>query len=171
MKLQEVVRFSILLSFLLIGLSCALSAPSGLSEFENDEAEDDPTRLPHDSHPLSYDITLWTAMNLVTSGARDFSGLTKIVLKIDENTNEIVLHNRNLKVEESDVKLTLNSDNIPVTFRFDQQYDFMIITSTEELVKDSEYELEIKYTSELDLGMAGFYRSSYRIENGTYEMR
>lgn len=130
-----------------------------------DADEVDPSRLPRSSHPISYDITLLTDMDFVTTGERAFGGEVKIVIKIDENTNEIVLHNRNLRVKESDVTLMLESQSIPLTISY-SDYNFMVIHTEDPLTKDSELTLEIKYTGELDREMAGFYRSSYRIEGG-----
>lgn len=148
------------------GVSCFLlivliSLIEGAPTPDADDA--DPSRLPRSSHPVSYDITLLTDMDFVTTGERAFGGEVKIVIKVDENTNEIVLHNRNLRVEANDVTLMLETRSIPLTIS-NSDYNFMIIHTLEELTKDSELTLEIKYTGELDHEMAGFYRSSYRIE-------
>lgn len=153
MKLHGVSCFLLVVFFALI---------EGAPTPDADDA--DPSRLPRSSHPVSYDITLLTNMDFVTTGERAFGGEVKIVIKIDENTNEIVLHNRNLRVEENDVTLMLDARSIPLTISYSSDYNFMIIHTEEELTKDSELTLEIKYTGELDREMAGFYRSSYRIE-------
>jgi hypothetical protein len=154
----------------LIGLSCAviisivIAAPTPP---ENDESDDDPSRLPKTSFPHHYDITLWMEKDFVMSGARKFDGLVKIDLEISENTNEIVLHSRGIKVEESASKLVRDEDDVEVEIEEWKmgEYDLLTIKTKDLLTVGEKFRLEIQYSTNLQLGTAGFYRSSYRVGN------
>lgn len=157
----------------LIGLFCLFfiissrSAPVVVGP-ENDD--DDPSRLPHTTHPTHYEIHLWTPMDYVTSGDTSFRGLVKISIEVDEdNVNEIVMHSKEILVDETGIKLTRGVDEITVTFEHGDN-DLITFTTIEVLNKGDKLTLEIPYTAELQRNMVGFYQSSYRAKD-TNEIR
>lgn len=119
-------------------------------------------RLPNTTHPESYDISLSTRID---KDMFDFFGHVRIAVVVDETTNEIVLHTRQLVV--SDVRLVRFSGNVPIPVAlqphtYDVVPEFLKIrTVSQNLMAGDRLSLEITYNGTLRNDMLGFYRSSY----------
>jgi aminopeptidase N len=129
--------------------------------------EDDSSRLPKTSIPLSYDITLWTNVH---SGAREFNGKVSIIIDVLEETDKITLHNHGLVVQSENVKLVAynseeDGDEFTIETSEDTSKDFFHITTASK-IEIGRYRIEISYKGQLGLDMNGFYRSSYRTSEG-----
>jgi hypothetical protein len=133
---------------------------------ESDESDDDPSRLPKTSFPIHYDITLWTAKDFVMSGELNFDGNVKIQLEISKDTNEIVLHNKNIDIKGKEAKMWRDDVEFEIeTIETTGLYDFMTIRTKNQMKVGEKFTLELPYSADLQLGMSGFYRSSYRVGN------
>lgn len=123
-------------------------------------------RLPNNTVPISYDITLTTDVHI---GKPEFIGKVVIVVKALENTHEITMHHRQTLIES--VKLSTATETpveiIDVTFASKDDTEFLVISSpTTQLDEGSEYIVEIIYNGLLRDDNMGFYRSSYKNAEG-----
>ena len=118
-------------------------------------------RLPNHIRPLSYDVYIHP--NLTTF---KFSGKVKILLQCVQPTKNVILHLRDLRVE--DVKMVDSKQNsLKIARRMEhkknQQY---LIAVEEELGKVETYELYLEFKGALSNNMEGFYKSSYKTKDG-----
>lgn len=87
-------------------------------------------------------------------------------MNVVENTPNITLHAKHLNISTDDLAIhQLDGDNrrqVSVNrTESNEEFDFFVIHTSEELEKGSQYELFIPFKSELSKGLLGFYRSSY----------
>lgn len=123
-------------------------------------------RLPTNVIPSNYVIEIepfFTGTNEFT-----FSGRATITLRSLTTTNEIVLHQNQLTINEPLTTLTLASNAGSLTVISGTNWNnithlYTLYTSTP-LVPNIEYRLTFVYTGILSDDMRGFYRSSY-VEN------
>lgn len=118
-------------------------------------------RLPNQTRPSHYDITLTTHVH--DGGREDFSGVVKITIKPLETTKVITLHQRQITIES--IKLWYSDletyENI-TDFTDGGDREFLIIPTENDLVTSEEYIVEIAYSGKLRDDNMGFYRSSYK---------
>lgn len=120
-------------------------------------------RLPNNTKPETYDVTLATSIH---KGQFNFTGTVIIVIRVlENNTNVITLQTRQLMIDSVDLfndgKTFINS-----VFKKDEITEFLHIKSAETLKTNVQYHLKIKYNGELRDDWAGFYRASYVNANG-----
>lgn len=121
-------------------------------------------RLPNQTKPLHYDITLTTHIH--DEGREDFShfsGVVKITIKPEETTKVITLHKRQITIES--VKVWDNEEETfedVLDFTEDDDREFLIIPTENDLVITEQYIVEIAYVGQLRDDNMGFYRSSYK---------
>lgn len=123
-------------------------------------------RLPTNTIPESYDITLTTNIH---NGVKEFEGIVKIVLQTSEldQNNNITLHQRNLTIGE--ITLSKLSDGSVITTTekdYDPVTEKLAIHTQNFLEKNTRYILTIKYNGVLRADEHGFYESWYKNENG-----
>ncbi|KAG5680752.1 hypothetical protein PVAND_010239 [Polypedilum vanderplanki] len=129
-------------------------------------ADDDTDyRLPKLVVPLTYDLTLNTDIH--NDGHRSYDGIVKIEVNVVENTNRIVLHSRELNINNAIIKDSDGQSIGVVNFEFDTTRDFLFLTFSNELQANSNYTIEIVFNGQLKTGTAGFYRSQYQLANET----
>lgn len=134
-----------------------------ISEF-NIHAEKYNYRLPNNTKPEYYDITLITSID---RGEFDFSGTVKISIRILEDSSSITLHARQLTL--TSIRLT---DLMGVEIRlrphiYDIVREFITITTDDvKLLVNQNYILTIAYIGVLREDTHGFYRSFYISEQG-----
>lgn len=124
-------------------------------------------RLPTNVMPSNYVIEIepyFTGTNEFT-----FSGRAAITLRSQTTTNEIVLHQNDLTIDELLTTLTLAANTASQTIITGTSWDnvthlYTLHTATT-LVPNVDYRLTFVYTGILSSDMRGFYRSSY-VENG-----
>lgn len=119
-------------------------------------------RLPNNTKPINYDITLITNID---KNEFNFSGVAVISLQVLETSANITLHARQLTIKSvklttlSGIMIRLNPSTYDVTTEF-------LTIPTQNLYKDMNYVLTIEYSGELRTDQFGFYRSSYVNSNG-----
>jgi Peptidase M1 N-terminal domain len=128
---ESTVRAMIALKlFVFLEVLGALWAIPIATQFNVSDEVDLTWRLPKAVYPISYRIELETRVH--DHGDREFSGMEMIALDIREATNRIVLHSKELVIE--DVVLISGESIIDeIAFFEDETRDFLIIESLEEL--------------------------------------
>lgn len=126
-------------------------------------------RLPNNSIPLNYDLTITTNVH---KKDMNFNGIVLIDVKILENTPAITLHYNSLNI--TNVKISKISDINSGTETPQQNYDdlrnfFTLTRENNETLfeKDSNWQLNIEYTGKLRTDNRGFYLSSYTDKDNT----
>lgn len=120
-------------------------------------------RLPTNTKPQRYDITLITNID---RDEFDFTGIVKINLRVEENSNVITLNARQLTVNtvnlvtENGLTVKLNSVN------FNPTTEILSISTQPILNKGSNYVLTIEYSGKLQTETDGFHRKSFVSANG-----
>lgn len=134
-----------------------------IKQFEIIRADENITyRLPEHTKPIAYDISLITWIN---NADFRFSGLVKIEIEIVNETNEIILHHRQLDILS--VNLYNQQNEINIVYDYDNVTEFLRVTAlVEPLQSPFIYTLEISYTGVLRTDNKGFYRSSYQNSDG-----
>jgi hypothetical protein len=129
-------------------------------------------RLPTNVKPIHYKITLNPLIE--DTDPRNFAGEVKIRVKIIEETDSITLHYNDLSVNTINVNSVNSETHIPVYHEYDNVTHFCIIKIDKDGNEDEEgifktneeYIIAINYTGHHRDDMYGFYRSSYKDENG-----
>lgn len=122
-------------------------------------------RLPNDTIPESYDITLTTNVH---NNVDDFTGEAIIKIKVLKKTSSITLHHRKLTI--TSVNLIAQGTGSKVNEddgTYDDVTEFLTIKCKRELTVDESLFLTITYTGKLRDDMGGFYKSSYVDSSGT----
>lgn len=122
-------------------------------------------RLPNDTIPETYDITLTTQID---NADFIFYGNVRIGILTRESTQRITLHHRLLTIII--IRLWTTTDpqqQIGVNpFSYDAELEFLEIPVVTNLTAGTRYLLDIDYMGTLREDNYGFYRSSYRNDNG-----
>lgn len=131
-------------------------------EFVTDETR---YRLPNDTVPLTYDISLITRID---QAQFDFFGTVKINIFVVNTTRQVTVHTRQLTIN----RVQLFDDNNRLVellpFYYNVVTEFLTIpTRNVDLVQGRRYHLEIDYAGVLRTDNGGFYRSSYTNAQGT----
>ncbi|XP_054725819.1 aminopeptidase N-like [Anastrepha obliqua] len=136
--------------------------PVALSETDTDLNY----RLPNATEPLHYDVELTTNVH---NGTKKFTGTVKILLEVIDNTNTIVLHERQL----SEIKATISNANgtggvqEQLSTSYEEAREFLSLTPTNQSLtfsKGTFWVLTITYAGELRVDNLGFYLSTYTDE-------
>ena len=121
-------------------------------------------RLPNDTYPLHYDVSLKTEIHL---GDFSFTGIVDIIFECITQTNLITIQERQLtiiKVDLFDVNDVVIEEDILFTEEADRE--FLLIPTRQFLTVGTQYKLKIYYSGILRQDEAGFYRSSYQNAQG-----
>lgn len=125
--------------------------------------------LPKSLRPIHYKLELQPFLS-PSDGNFSFSGSVQIRMQCETETKSITLHIKNLTIYESTVKVKHAKDGSQVEiegFSYDTVRQFFIINLKTALTPGNQYNVSIQYLGLLNDDMAGFYRSSYKDENGT----
>ncbi|XP_071824973.1 aminopeptidase N-like isoform X3 [Apostichopus japonicus] len=118
--------------------------------------------------PRSYDLTLQPCLYYECGEAMRFRfyGWVDIVIEVDEDTDQVVMHMVDIEIKSISVKKLVGDDTeLYMDWSNDTLYEFLII-HTQTLMKRTDYRVSIEYIGILQDGLAGFYRSSYKNANG-----
>lgn len=121
-------------------------------------------RLPNDTIPLDYEISLSTDIH---AGIFDFYGNVTIRLQAVNDTQSITLHYRETTVLNVDLKTSTGSliqSDVPIITRED--VEFLIIKPAKPLTAGEIYQIQITYKSKLRDYNKGFFRTSYVNSSG-----
>lgn len=132
--------------------------------------------LPGSTVPHKYDVQIWTKID---EGEFDFNGEVTITIEAIADTSTIVLHHRNLTIDEVQVFSADHLTEYDVVKSEEEDYnehlEFYTITLADHiLVPGDYYQVYIKYSGELrgvpisptDNDEAGFYRGFYLNDDG-----
>lgn len=129
-----------------------------------DDEDQDSLRLPKTSYPTSYDLSLTFSVN----GKRSYEGSVSINIVMTENTSKITLHNRGLAVLSVKLIDSQTRNELEQTYIIEDEKEFIhIVVSSRELIAGDKLSLTITFSGQLQTGLSGFYRSSYRINNSS----
>lgn len=127
--------------------------------------ESDTYRLPNNSFPDNYDLFL--NIKDFDNNILEFDGSLKLVVEILENSENLTLHSHST-LQILQLKLIANNVEIPTTLDYDRDRDFLIIKTSQTLLKGRLIRLEILYSGRiLSNTRAGIYRGSYLNQNDT----
>ena len=158
---------------IIVGFVATKSSSSGCTSYTDSDKcfFTGEIRLPKVLKPLTYEVRLHP--NLTTF---KFDGSVVIVVQALESTKRIVFHQKGLTFDKDDISIYGVSKNgspnkgksIGVhEIRFDLTDEQVIIKTDEELRKNEEYAIEVtKFKGNLNEKLEGFYKSSYKTENG-----
>ncbi|CAG9799845.1 unnamed protein product [Chironomus riparius] len=117
-------------------------------------------RLPNNTIPIDYEITLTTNIHRNLS---EFSGTVKIHVKLMENSSSITLHSRQLEIERIDIyqpgmPFPTITDAI---FEEIKSNEFLVVKLPKIYETGTEFVLAISYLGKLREDSTGFYRGDY----------
>lgn len=117
-------------------------------------------RLPNNSIPLRYDLWLKTDID---KGIFDFSGKVRILVEILISTQKITLHSNELEVDKIELLYSESHERVPdVSFEYNKQFQFLIISTPKTLQKKEKFVLNIQYHGKLNDDQLGFYHGYYK---------
>ncbi|XP_017100831.2 aminopeptidase N-like [Drosophila bipectinata] len=120
-------------------------------------------RLPTALWPRMYELKILT--RLENPEDLNFSGSVSITLEPLENTKNITLHSKNLKIDESRTTLVQLGEkakaNCINSTSLNEKHDYYILYVCEELQVGIIYQLTLWFSGELNKKLSGYYRSSY----------
>lgn len=126
--------------------------------------ENEEFRLPGTSVPVNYDLTLVTNVH---NGTRRFDGEVKISIQVTAVTQTLTLHLRDLIIDEK-IKV-LDSENIDIfdSESTEPEKHFLHLHTRRSLAKAENLTVEIVYHGNVQINMAGFYLSAYKVNGIT----
>lgn len=131
-------------------------------EFKADETR---YRLPNETVPLAYDISLITRID---QAQFDFLGTVKITIFVVNTTRQVTVHSRQLTINRVQLFDDNNQSVELLPWYHNVVTEFLTIpTRNADLLPGRQYHLEIEYAGELRTDNGGFYRSSYTNSEGT----
>lgn len=151
------------------------NSQNDLSKTEDSEADKikrklENVRLPRAVVPESYVIKL---IPFIYVNNFTFNGEVEIVVNVKENARNITLHVNDLIIDQDSVKVkdAQTERNLVIEkLGNDTDRQFFIILLKEEVVKDRQYKVQIKFIGNLNDALQGFYRSSYAVGNETRQV-
>lgn len=155
---------------LCVMVTCILGVTFAISVDES-ESRQSPVnyRLSDNVRPSNYVIEvepIFTGPNNFT-----FNGRAEIIFRTLSTTNEIILHQNQLRIDETLTTLTLVSNTASQTVISGTEWNnvthLYTLRTASTLVPSVDYRLTFVYTGILSDDMRGFYRSSYVENNET----
>ncbi len=117
-------------------------------------------KLPTAVRPTNYDLTLEPDIDAFT-----FSGSESINIEVLEPVSEIVLNSAEIEVQSVCVALPDGTSNDAASMSFNEEMETLTISFDDQLPV-GEATLDIEFAGELNDKLRGFYRSSYRDQDG-----
>ncbi|KAH8402277.1 hypothetical protein KR009_010972 [Drosophila setifemur] len=118
-------------------------------------------RLPTSLEPQHYDLQILTHLNATD---QRFEGYVKIHLLARENTQNITLHSKGLRIDED--RTSINSQfpgesNCVTNIEVDDEFEFYTLHLSRKLEKGKHYQLEMHFGAKLNDSESGYYKSDY----------
>ncbi|KAL3886465.1 hypothetical protein ACJMK2_026450 [Sinanodonta woodiana] len=118
-------------------------------------------RLPDSVLPIEYHIFLHPNISLSI-----FQGVVTILCKVQKETDFFVFHIKDLNISDYGVKLS-NGENVVVNEYLEYKRNEQIYVRLErQLPTGTQFNLEVKFLGQLTGKLSGFYKSSYKTDNG-----
>lgn len=121
-------------------------------------------RLPNTSIPTQYTLYLDTNVHLNNF---QYSGTVQIQLTTLVDTNQIVLHSTGNVINNLQLFNTNQLEIALHDYFHDEEKEFLVINTRAPLPANTNYRLLIEFSNEHRNSLTGFYRTSYRAEDGT----
>eukprot|EP00095_Tigriopus_kingsejongensis_P001279 maker-scaffold359_size197282-snap-gene-0.25 protein:Tk01279 transcript:maker-scaffold359_size197282-snap-gene-0.25-mRNA-1 annotation:"aminopeptidase n-like" len=148
-------KFTLALACLSVLLGCLPTLSWGAAGQRN-------VRLPTHVKPLNYDVSLTP---FIEPGNFTVSGYVSILIKVLEPARNVTLHMKDIHLEQVSVEKVDGTKCDLSQLEVVAALDFLIIHLKEPLKANCIHILNIKFYSELNDGLHGFYRSQYEDEN------
>ncbi|XP_020811808.1 aminopeptidase N-like [Drosophila serrata] len=121
-------------------------------------------RLPTALRPQKYFLSILT--DLDNPKGFSFNGTVKILIEVLENTRNITLHSKDLKIDVCQISLRkVNSsekrDNCVNSTAVNPTHNYYILNTCQELLAGNVYELTMSFSADIKTQLEGYYRSSY----------
>ena len=160
----------ILTSLLLVGIpvkSAEIAKAETKTDTDLKPSSYDHFRLPTAIKPEHYKLEIITHLN--DSKGFEFSGKVYIRILVNENTNNITLHSKNLTIDQSQIIIKpldsiANDTNINYEIKSIEtipNHDYYVMHLNAPLVKSRRYQIFIPFSADLNKNLFGYYRSSY----------
>lgn len=165
------LRFlQVIIVIILIELCSAANIPMPIRRGKRPpERHDAWYRLPSNTVPETYDITLWTNIH---RGVKGFNGTVEIGLRTLQDTRNITIHKRYTNIHQVDL-WRKNSSHLSPEIIDNIVYDIgtekLTILTKNILPNNTKYLLKITYNGTLRTDEEGFYESYYFDEK--YQMQ
>lgn len=117
-------------------------------------------RLPRDTRPLLYDLTLLPDL---TAGS--FVGWVNVTVSVTGFRRDLVVHSKNLSINEIKLVRSDSAELRVISVNEVHEDEVLIITTREKILPDV-YHLFIGFESGLKDKLTGFYRSEYLRSKG-----
>jgi hypothetical protein len=165
----NIIKFSTVVLQVLVVIIFVSASPLLNEEVSsNVRANEINYRLPTNVIPVHYKITLDPLIE--DDDPVTFNGEVKITVKVTEESENITLHYNDLSINEMKVTIASSDTELPVHREHDSVTHFCVITIDESeddrTFKVDEYIITINYVGHHRNDMYGFYRSSYKDEDG-----
>ncbi|KAK1176600.1 endoplasmic reticulum aminopeptidase 1-like [Acipenser oxyrinchus oxyrinchus] len=165
------LRRHLLAAALLVALTAQCSASAGQGEESSSETISllatngqpfpwNKMRLPSSVSPLHYDLLIHP--NLTTL---DFTGSVKITVEVKEDTGFVVLHSKHLQISKAAIQQG-GGGTSPLQVLEYPAYEQVALLSATPLVTNRLYVISIEYAANLSESFHGFYKSTYRTQEG-----
>ncbi|XP_053557484.1 endoplasmic reticulum aminopeptidase 1 [Bombina bombina] len=120
-------------------------------------------RLPDHVVPLHYDLLLHPNLTTLT-----FSGITKITIRVTKQTGFVILHSKNLEITKTRIERKLGNNLVPRELLLLKQpiHEQIALLSADPLTTGENYTLYIEYNANLSNSFRGFYKSTYKTQDG-----
>ncbi|KAK0746141.1 peptidase family M1-domain-containing protein [Schizothecium vesticola] len=118
--------------------------------------------LPTNVVPRHYHVTLETNFDKFT-----FDGTVVIDLDVAEDSKSVSLHTLELDIHSAKITSDGKTVSSSPAISYDEATQVSTFTFDNGVAKGTKAQLEISFTGQLNDKMAGFYRSTYKSEDGT----
>lgn len=129
----------------------------------NQESEEFPwnyVRLPQSVIPLEYDIFLHPNLTEFR-----FSGKVEIKCVVQETTNFVVLHSKDLVISQTTLTAIPSNEKYEVCMQMKNDADQLFLIMEDAIPKDAEILITIVFDGRLDMNGDGFYLSEFLSSN------
>ena len=118
--------------------------------------------------PYNYEISLVAIFDSQTE-PDEFGGVSKIFFRCDETTDHIVLHQGDLDIDESMIKIInlSNGNQLNVShWEYDEETEIFDLHLNSNLEQGKNYSISMHYSEHIKSNNYGFYKSYYNEKDG-----
>uniref|UniRef100_A0A8B9SEK8 Aminopeptidase n=1 Tax=Apteryx owenii TaxID=8824 RepID=A0A8B9SEK8_APTOW len=143
-------------------LTCpAFSASADQDGGNNMQFPWDKMRLPRHVIPVHYDLLIHPNLTTLT-----FSGSAKIEITVTQQTSSVILHSKRLHITKAAIEAGGARSVQEVQVLEHQPFEQVALLAAEPLRPGHSYTVSIYYSANLSESFHGFYKSTYRTQNG-----
>ena len=130
-------------------------------------------RLPRSLIPSMYSVELFPDIYGADPSKFTFSGIVKIDMSCNEDTNNITLNSKKLMINEKSVKILSLSTGSNIgnpgfqSLSYDEELQLVTFITRNQFIKGHNYSIEMNFTGPLLDDLQGLYYSSYKEGNIT----